>query len=135
MLFIVLDLHKFVSTMICIAVKGVPKFGVIHFPYSKKTYWGHVDSKVFSDNLKPSERKTPPENSFIVSRSHKGKNIGKIIQAGFENTATIEGAGGAGYKVIYVIMGNASVYTHINSIKKWDICAGLYKLAFIQKIK
>lgn len=37
--------------MICVAVKGDPVIGVVHFPFSKQTYWAWIDN-VKSENLK-----------------------------------------------------------------------------------
>lgn len=44
------NLFHFVSVMICVAVKGVPEIGVIHFPFNQKTYWGWKGEGV-SENL------------------------------------------------------------------------------------
>lgn len=32
-------LFHYVSTMICVAIKGTPTIGIIHFPFEKKSYW------------------------------------------------------------------------------------------------
>ena len=44
------SLFHYVSVMICVAVKGVPTVGVVHFPFSQKTYWGWKGNGV-SENL------------------------------------------------------------------------------------
>lgn len=112
--------------MICIAVKGVPKFGIIHFPYAQKpnqTYWGYVDSKVTSSNLNQEGNRKSSDKVFIISRSHRGK-VENLIRQAYGSKTEVRNAGGAGYKVIQVITGNATVYAHLTRIKKWDICAG-----------
>lgn len=43
-------LFHYVSVMICVAIKGEPVIGVVHFPFSKQTYWGWTGGGV-SDNL------------------------------------------------------------------------------------
>lgn len=43
-------LFHFVSVMICVAIKGEPVIGVVHFPFNKQTYWGWAGQGV-SENL------------------------------------------------------------------------------------
>lgn len=43
-------LFHYVSVMICVAIKGEPVIGVVHFPFNKKTYWGWKGHGV-SENL------------------------------------------------------------------------------------
>ena len=44
------SLFHYVSVMICVAVKGEPIIGVVHFPFNQKTYWGWKGKGV-SENL------------------------------------------------------------------------------------
>lgn len=39
-------LFHYVSVMICVAVKGDPVIGVVHFPFNQKTYWAWKDRGV-----------------------------------------------------------------------------------------
>jgi len=70
-------LYEYVTTMVCVAVKGKPVIGVIHKPFSKETYWAWNEQELKSDNLiveQPENGKFPPEKlRFIISRSHSGK--------------------------------------------------------------
>lgn len=45
------SLYKYITTMICIAVKGEPIVGVIHKPFEKITSWAWV-KKGMSEDLK-----------------------------------------------------------------------------------
>lgn len=44
------SLFHYVSVMICVAVKGEPVIGVVHFPFNQKTFWGWKGHGV-SENL------------------------------------------------------------------------------------
>ncbi|KAK3591164.1 hypothetical protein CHS0354_029013 [Potamilus streckersoni] len=123
------DLTQYVTTMVCVAVKGQPTIGVIHKPFLNsgkgETYWGWVGHGQ-SSSLKKSEESKRDENSphkIIVSRSHQGQ-VEKVSRELLGEKAEITAAGGAGYKTLEVITGNSDAYVHITLIKKWDICAG-----------
>lgn len=122
------SLFQYVTTMVCVAIRGEPVIGVIHNPFAQKTFWAWKDVAV-SETLRKVQRE--PVNKFaavknpkvIVSRSHSGdvKDLVKIV---FGDTTPITIAGGAGYKVLEVVFGNATNYIHLTNIKKWDLCAG-----------
>lgn len=114
-------LYEYVTTMVCVAVKGEPVIGVIHKPFAPKTFWGWKGRRHSFEN-------TPKESGdqlrFIVSRSHSGK-VAELVKEKFSHRKfEIISAGGAGYKVLELINGNADLYLHVTAIKKWDICAG-----------
>ena len=110
---------QYVTTMVCVAVKGNPVIGVIHKPFEKKTYWawvGHgvseelleINGKVVTKSLKLFLSYSlfkyriffvQPDNdindSFIISLSHTGSAVENHIKSKYPN-AKVEKAGGAG---------------------------------------
>ncbi|XP_035743671.1 putative inositol monophosphatase 3 [Vespa mandarinia] len=120
------NLLQFVTTMVCIAVKGKPIIGVIYKPFETKKdhnlYWtwtGHGASPNLY-NLPKHENKLP---ILIVSRSHAGQ-VNNASKTAFGRNVQIVSAAGAGYKFLEVAVGNATAYVHMTAIKKWDICSG-----------
>ena len=132
------SLLKFVTVMVCIAVKGKPIAGIIHQPYDKDgkasegggvTKWawvGHASSATLIQAVEPHDSKNDDKVRVVVSRSHPG-DVVAVAKSAFEDSSQtvipIEAAG-AGYKVLQVVEGRADVYLHTTEIKKWDICAG-----------
>lgn len=114
--------------MVCVAIRGEPVIGVIHNPFSQKTFWAWKDVAV-SETLRrvkdePVNKMAAVKNPRIIaSRSHTGE-VKHLIEMAFGENTPIDLAGGAGYKVIEVIFGNATNYIHLTNIKKWDLCAG-----------
>ncbi|XP_066602790.1 putative inositol monophosphatase 3 isoform X1 [Prorops nasuta] len=147
------NLLKYVTTMVCVAVKGIPVIGVIYKPFELKPncslYWTwtkHGESSNLQNIPKQESDKMP---TLIVSRSHAGHvyNISKIAFG--ENIQIVSAAGAGkiraracgvyiyiyiyiyiicfkllGYKFLEVATGNVTAYVHVTAIKKWDICAG-----------
>eukprot|EP00095_Tigriopus_kingsejongensis_P000748 maker-scaffold273_size229271-snap-gene-1.26 protein:Tk00748 transcript:maker-scaffold273_size229271-snap-gene-1.26-mRNA-1 annotation:"inositol monophosphatase 3" len=123
-------LVHYVTTMVCVAVKGQPVMGVIHKPFDQVTAWGWAGpnyvSRVVQEDVKnnnPSAHRDLSQSRIIVSRSHAG-SVHDVAETAFGKDAKVEPAGGAGYKSWEVIKGNQDVYVHVTLIKKWDICAG-----------
>ncbi|XP_066147898.1 putative inositol monophosphatase 3 [Euwallacea fornicatus] len=114
-------LFQYVTTMVCVAVKGNPVIGVIHNPFNKTTSWAVV-GKGYSANLKPNVKRTDSDIKVIISRSHSG-TIKEVLEKNCENCKLLIAAG-AGYKALQVAEGAVDAYLHITAIKKWDICAG-----------
>ncbi|XP_026733739.1 putative inositol monophosphatase 3 [Trichoplusia ni] len=117
-------LYQYVTTMVCVAIRGVPIIGVIHYPFLPKTYWGWYTKKP-SANIPgvpyKSENKEHPR--VVVSRSHPGK-VQQIAKEAFGPNTEVLTAAGAGYKVMGVVNGTYDLYLHATNIKKWDLCAG-----------
>lgn len=122
------SLFEYVTTMVCVAINGVPSIGIIHNPFTAKTFWAWngvaVSSTLQPVRDAPVNRMQAAKNpSIIVSRSHTG-DVQNLIKLAFGDGTPITKAGGAGYKVLQVVYGNATNYIHMTNIKKWDICAG-----------
>jgi inositol monophosphatase 3 len=128
-------LLHYVSVMVCIAVDGVPVAGVIHFPFTDKTVWAvqpdWSGAGSTSNIVAPKQAPPPPADPrastadgeqirFVVSRSHAGDAVRDSALLGASNVAQ---AGGAGFKAVDVLQGQADAYYHSTNIKKWDICA------------
>lgn len=118
------NLLQYVTTMVCVTIKGEPVIGVVHKPFElKQTYWAWTNHRVSPNLMNLStlkERKTP---IVIVSRSHAGR-VHNASKVALGENVQVESAAGAGYKFLEVAVRNATVYVHMTAIKKWDICAG-----------
>lgn len=128
------NLLEYVTTMVCIAVRGQPIVGIIHKPFSDKTAWGWAGpgfiSKDVSEDIKAhfgtSDYRMHQDLSkanIIVSRSHAGK-VKDVARAAFGSDVNVTPAGGAGFKAWEVAKGSQDAYIHATLIKKWDICPG-----------
>jgi len=121
------NLREYVTTMVCVAVKGTPMLGIIHKPFDQSTAWGFASQKVVSKSLKDhssSGQDTDLASArIIVSRSHKG-DVESVAKETFGPGITVTPAGGAGFKTWEVVKGTQDAYIHTTLIKKWDICAG-----------
>lgn len=116
------NLLDYVTTMVCVAVKGKPVIGVIHKPYSGKTSWAWVN-KVHSDDLRIPTDPGVSNPKITISMSHAGE-VESVLKKALGDSVIIVPAAGAGYKSLEVAAGNVTAYYHTTSIKKWDICAG-----------
>ncbi|XP_063599866.1 inositol monophosphatase 3-like isoform X2 [Penaeus indicus] len=119
------NLRQYVTTMVCVAVKGLATIGVINKPFSNFIAWGWAGHGI-SPKLHISQDQTGPKDDIahiIVSRSHTG-DVEVVAKSAFGDKTNITQAGGAGYKTLAVIQGDADAYVHSTAIKKWDLCAG-----------
>ena len=109
------NLLQYVTTMVCISVKGKPVAGVIHKPFEDLTAWGwargarrdaNFVSKVVKADFEKNVGRAPDlaKSRLIVSRSHAGA-VHNVTEKVFGNEATVTPAGGAGYKSWEVVKG------------------------------
>lgn len=116
------NLVEYVTTMVCVAVKGEPIIGVIHKPFEpEQTFWGWAGNTVSSNLKYKGDSATGPR--IIVSISHAG-SVKNISEQAFGKEVEVTAAAGAGYKSLMVASGEQDAYLHTTAIKKWDICAG-----------
>ncbi|XP_053613405.1 3'(2'),5'-bisphosphate nucleotidase 1 isoform X2 [Plodia interpunctella] len=117
-----------VTVLIGISVNEKPVAGVIHQPYYKtiiggekvmgRTIWGLQEAGVGGYTPAP-----PPDSLIITTtRSHSNPIVEQALQV--MNASQILRVGGAGYKVLQLLEGKASVYVFASpGCKKWDTCA------------
>ncbi|KAJ0178069.1 hypothetical protein K1T71_005892 [Dendrolimus kikuchii] len=117
-------LYQYVTTMVCVAIRGVPVIGVIHYPFPPRTYWGWFTKRA-STNIPnvPHKEENKEQPRVVISRSHPGK-VADVAKKAFGPKTSVSQAGGAGFKVMEVVNGTYDVYLHTTAIKKWDLCAG-----------
>ncbi|OQV25624.1 putative inositol monophosphatase 3 [Hypsibius exemplaris] len=123
------QLYEYVQVMVGIAVKGKAVAGVLHRPFLEPpvTYWAWKDHAVCPE-LKPFKIQRPANDVLKIVISRTVSHAGSVQQ--FADTAfgsknfELVPRGGAGYKILQVILGHADAYLHITKIKKWDLCAG-----------
>uniref|UniRef100_A0A0N5A509 inositol-phosphate phosphatase n=1 Tax=Parastrongyloides trichosuri TaxID=131310 RepID=A0A0N5A509_PARTI len=122
-------LTEYVTTMGCITYKGEPIFGAVYRPFYNETIIGYgfgnkrwAATKVYKGIATKKNWAEAPKK-VVVSRSHAG-DVKEVVSKALGNDYEVEGAGGAGYKVLRLLNGTAMYYIHSTTIKKWDTCAG-----------
>ncbi|KAI6645801.1 PH domain leucine-rich repeat-containing protein phosphatase 2-like isoform X3 [Oopsacas minuta] len=114
------NLLDFVTVMVCVAYKGYPLIGIVHLPFKMKTYFAWVGNGY---DLPPSDYQHEDDKlRIIVSRSHAG-DVEALVKKKILGDIEVIQAGGAGFKTLKVLEGQANFYIHVTKIKKWDICA------------
>lgn len=116
------NLTKYVTTMVCIAVKGHARIGVIHQPFMNRTVWAWVGqgpsrslrggAAVTADGSEPASVTGDREDStvkIVVSRSHAGK-VEQFAKENLSGDVRIQAAGGSGYKALQVRPGHRETF-------------------------
>lgn len=115
-----------VTVLIGISVNDRAVGGVIHQPYFKtdngslgRTIWGVKG--IGAGGFNPVK---PPSDRFIVTTTRSHSNA--LVQSALDALSPDEvlRVGGAGYKVLQLLEGNAHAYVFASAgCKKWDTCA------------
>ncbi|XP_040567690.1 3'(2'),5'-bisphosphate nucleotidase 1 isoform X1 [Lepeophtheirus salmonis] len=115
-----------VTVLIGIAVQGKAIAGVVHQPYYKRdgnmgrTLYGAIGGKVEINFVKQSPSKDG--KIIVTTRSHSTKIVDEVINT--LNPSEVLRVGGAGYKVLMLLDGQADAYVFPTpGCKKWDTCA------------
>ncbi|CAH8494197.1 unnamed protein product [Dicrocoelium dendriticum] len=122
-------LLEYVTVMICITLRGHPIAGVIHQPFTHRTYWAWRDHGISSDLAKiMSDAATSKLASDVLvvthSRSHLNTSLGQsVIDAFKPQQLLLLPAGGSGFKILSLIQQKAHLYIHPSSTRRWDVCA------------
>ncbi|KAA3674027.1 inositol monophosphatase 3, partial [Paragonimus westermani] len=124
-------LLEYVTVMICVALRGFPIIGVIHQPFLNRTYWawhGHgISTDVVVALANATKMPAPTDGQPLVithSRSHLDEKDTKLVVDTFApQPVRLLPAGGSGFKVLSLISGQAKLYIHPSSTRRWDICA------------
>lgn len=120
------------SIMIGLAIGGRARVGVVYQPTLDKLYLGVIGENGYKiatlaekgsyRDLAVSELTDPSALKLVVSRSHRPKDIEKLIgKLGItEETAS----GSVGLKIGYIAERNADLYVHMSDrSSRWDACA------------
>lgn len=140
------DMLQYITVMLCVAVRGEPVAGIVYQPFARDTterpdvdavpgepgrlawaikhptirqtpWYGGFDATAATGARRPPGGGEPIR--VAVSRSHPGELKAPIEAVGGEMRA----AGGAGYKTLMLLDGEADLYLHRTRIQKWDVCA------------
>ena len=120
------DLLKYVTVMACLAHRGVPIAGVIHFPFQQTSLYDpplHASEDLVHQPVRGTRVADGPGKLQVTfSRSHDTGVVQQLNRMGIFATGTK--AAGAGWKAAEVYKGQFDAYALNSKIKKWDICAG-----------
>eukprot|EP01113_Clastostelium_recurvatum_P016527 TRINITY_DN1947_c0_g1_i3.p1 TRINITY_DN1947_c0_g1~~TRINITY_DN1947_c0_g1_i3.p1 ORF type:complete len:334 (-),score=72.37 TRINITY_DN1947_c0_g1_i3:3-899(-) len=111
-----------VLTLIGISVRGVPVAGVMFQPFvgGGKTFWGMEGMGVHGLTVKDHARTT---DNFIATTTNKHQDKIEEVLTKMKPSSIIR-VGGAGYKALQVLEGDADVYVFpVDGTKLWDTCA------------
>jgi len=115
-----------VTVLIGLSIRDRAVGGILHQPYFKdsehklgRTIWG-----LSGLGIGGFTQRSAPDGSLIVTttRSHSNELVQSALQA-LQPTEVLR-VGGAGYKVLQLLEGNAHAYVFASAgCKKWDTCA------------
>jgi 3'(2'), 5'-bisphosphate nucleotidase len=116
------------SIMIGLAIGGRAQLGVVYQPALDKLYAGVVGKEAVlehegrSRTLRVSSINNGPELKLVVSRSHRPKDIGLLMD---KLRITQEApSGSVGLKIGHIAERNADLYVHLSDrSSRWDACA------------
>lgn len=116
------------SIMIGLAIGGRAQLGVVYQPALDKLYTGVVGQGASLEHdgrsrpLKVSSIASPSELKLVVSRSHRPKDIEKLMaKLGITQEAP---SGSVGLKIGHIAERNADLYVHLSDkSSRWDACA------------
>lgn len=127
-----------VTVLIGLSIRDRAVGGILHQPYFKgsehqlgRTIWG-----LNGLGIGGFTQQNAPDGSLIVTttRSHSNELVQSALQA-LQPTEVLR-VGGAGYKVLQLLEGNAHAYVFASAgCKKWDTCgepSGIEDIRFIQ---
>lgn len=90
------QLYQYVTTMVCVALKGTPIIGVIHNPFLKNTTWAWVGKSSNIKQIRLPSITNKRKVTVIVSMSHPGE-VKEVLHKQFTNKELeIQAAAGAG---------------------------------------
>ncbi|XP_055943388.1 putative inositol monophosphatase 3 [Argiope bruennichi] len=116
---------EYVTTAVCVAVKGKPVIGVIHQPFENFTKWGWVGHGESTDTYPvASEPVDVSEPISIIVPTRRAAFVKMKARMALGVHFHLFAVNGAGYSFIQVAEDKIDGYFHAFDIKKWKICAG-----------